>query len=186
MQDWRQTVLSQYQNSPVLLELIRDFNEWIDPAQDFQRFYDDIWNIHTAQGYGLDVWGRIVGVSRYLTLTSTKAFGFAHGFYPFNEAPFFNGTGSHLNFALSDEPYRLLILVKAMANITSCTIPALNKLISYLFKSRGKCYVRDLGGMAMAYEFEFALTQVEFAILSDSGVIPRPAGVSVSFIYPGA
>ena len=169
-----------------MIALINDFNEWIDPEQNIQNFYDKIWNIHTAQGYGLDVWGRILGVTRYLTINTTKVLGFVHSFYPFNEAPFFNGTGSHSNFALADEPFRLLLLVKAMSNICGCTIPSLNKLISYLFQNRGKCYVRDLGGMKMAYELEFVPTDVELAILTTPGVVPVPAGVAVSFIYPGA
>ncbi len=40
----------------------------IDPTADLNAFYDLVWNVATAQGWGLDVWGRIVGVTRNLNI----------------------------------------------------------------------------------------------------------------------
>jgi hypothetical protein len=185
MQNFRQTIISQYQNDPIVMALMQSFNDAIDPAPLIQNFFDKVWNVLTADDYGLDVWGRIVGVGRYVNMSGAKRFGFATGFYPFNSgAPWGGGLSSSNNYRIGKEAYRQLILVKARANISSCSIPALNKIITALFPGRGRCYVLDLGNMAMAYKFEFPLTDVEFAIVSQSGAIPKPAGVALQFIFP--
>ena len=62
--DWEATVISQYQTSPTLLQLIENMETYIDPLTNLDAFYVNIWNIYSASGYGLDVWGRIVGVTR--------------------------------------------------------------------------------------------------------------------------
>ncbi|TIR44152.1 MAG: DUF2612 domain-containing protein, partial [Mesorhizobium sp.] len=75
-----------------------------------------IWDVDTAQGYGLDVWGRIVGVNRILQVTAGDWFGFQEaspGTDPFGNGAFYSGAPLTSNFALSDEAYRLLILAKA-------------------------------------------------------------------------
>ena len=57
----------------------------------------------------------------------------------------------------------------------------INTLLRQLFDGR-RCYVLDLGEMKMRYVFEFMLTNLEYAILSQSGAVPRPAGVDVSVV----
>jgi hypothetical protein len=69
----------------------------------------------------------------------------------------------------------------------------LNQLIRNLFPGRGRAYTIDrgqsnasAGGMRMTYVFEFPLTNIEYAILAFSGVLPHPAGVLVSIlVIPG-
>jgi len=68
MINWNQTILSQYANSPAMLGIISSFNAAIDPSVDIANFYANIWDVQTAVGYGLDVWGNIVGVSRQLMI----------------------------------------------------------------------------------------------------------------------
>ncbi len=85
---------------------------------------------------------------------------------------------------LTDDAYRILILTKALANIASTSSAAINQLLRNLFPGRGKAYVEDLGGMAMRFVFDFALTPVEYAIVSQSGALPHPAGVALSVSVP--
>ena len=73
---WQQTILSQYDASPTLLSMIESFNDAIDPTANIAAFYENIWNVNTANGYGLDVWGQIVGVSRYLQVSASNYLGF--------------------------------------------------------------------------------------------------------------
>ena len=75
---------------------------------------------------------------------------------------------------LQDAPFKVLILAKAMANITDCSIPSINQLLRNLFSGRGRCYVNDLGNMQMRYTFEFYLEPWEVAVVKQSGVLPRP------------
>lgn len=180
-----QTIISQYANSPTILALIRNMNGYIDPGADIDNFYNIIWNVDSAEAFGLDIWGRIVNIGRQLTIpTSPAYFGFEQGepgANPLGQAPFWNGsTPATQTYELSDEAYRPLILAKALANIIATTIPALNQLVNNFFLDRGRCYVNDLGSMQMRYTFEFAVTAYEYAIITESGVFPRPAGVEQS------
>jgi len=72
-----QTIISQYANSPILTQLIANIDSYLDQTQNLDSFYDLIWNVDTAQGYGLDVWGRIVGVNRTLEVPVGNWWGFA-------------------------------------------------------------------------------------------------------------
>jgi len=58
------TIASQYANSPRLMLIIQELHNAIDPTKNIQDFYRLIWNLETAQGAGLDIWGRIVGINR--------------------------------------------------------------------------------------------------------------------------
>lgn len=181
------TIISQYSNSPRLYGLIELFAQYFDPTQLLDSFFDNMWNIDTAVGYGLDVWGRIIGVNRVLQIADGRFFGFVTGstdFDPYNVSPYFTGTGLTSNYRLTDDAYRLLILAKAAANITDGSIPSLNALLTALFGASGKAYVVNFGGMAMAYKFEFIPSPVQASIILNSGVLPQPTGVALSIITP--
>lgn len=186
--NWRDTVLSQYANSPTLMALMELFFDYFDQTQNFDSFYDLIWNVDTAQGYGLDVWGRIVGVSRVIALPPAGGyFGFEEqglGAGPWNQSPFYNGVLSNNNFALADAPFRTLIYAKALANICNGSIQAMNQILLLLFPGRGNIYVTDGLNMTMTITSTFTLTPVEIAILTTAGVFPRPAGVALTLITP--
>jgi len=182
MQNLEQTILSQFANSPALIALIEDYNAAVDPSAKLDAFYNKVWNIATAEGWGLDNWGRIVGVSRVIPLPTspTGYLGFAQqvGSQSFGYGAFFNGANSTTNYALADDAYRTLILTKALANISNCAIPTYNRILRTLFPGRGNAYVSDQGGMRMQLTFEFMLTQVEISILKYSGAFSNPTGVS--------
>lgn len=187
MQNWSETLLSQYCDSPTITALIESINDAIDPTVDLANFYEKIWNIKTAVGYGLDVWGQIVGVSRYLDVNEYPTYmGFKEAFtiptadtgiQPFNQAPMYNGPLINTVYSLSDPAYRALIMVKAAANICNLSAKVVNNLLRTIVGNAGVAYVQDTGDMQQRYVFEFNLTPVQFAIVTRSGVIPRSAGV---------
>ena len=179
------TIISQYGNSPTLLQLIRDMDQYLDPTADLDAFYSFVWDVETARGFGLDIWGRIVGIGRTLLIAPpVDYFGFneaAGSAHSFGEAPFYNGVPPiSETYILQDDAYRKLILTKALANISATNAAALNQLLQNMFAGRGRCYVNDLGGMGLRYVFEFSLTQYEYAIMTQSGALPRPAGVDAT------
>lgn len=179
---WR-TIISQYANSPILTRLVENMFSYLDQTTNFDNFFDMIMNVDTAQGYGLDVWGRIVGVGRTLSVPGDQTWlGFqeAGDGEPFNQAPFYSGQQISSNFVLTDTAYRTLIFAKALANICDGSIPAINQILLNLFPNRGNCYVVDNLDMSMTFKFDFVLTLVEQAIVAQSGVLPRSTGVSYS------
>lgn len=127
----------------------------LSSEKDIENFYNDIFNIQTANSYGLDVWGQRLNISRQVKVDG--------------------GT-----LLLEDDYYRFLLLVKAMSNISNCTVPNLEEILNFLFKDRGRVYVFDTGIMTMKYVFDFYLNSYEKAILSLPGIPPKPTGVGLS------
>ena len=186
MKNFGKTEVSQYANSPTLMRYIESMNEAIDPSVDIDNFYEWIWNVDTAKGFGLDIWGRIVRISRNLQIPDAESyFGFQDGvgdYYGFGQEPFYSGTApATQTYALADDDYRSLIMAKALFNITAANIPSINKLLQYLFPGT-RSYVTSQGNMMIQFVFEFALTQLQYAIVTQSGVIPVPAGVNATML----
>lgn len=218
MRNWRQTVLSEFGSSPNLMTLLTAIDAWISPDANFEAFYNLVFNVLTAEGYGLDVWGRIVNIPRIVTLTNTNVFGFAEAGdrVNFGQGPFYVGELVTENFTLTDAVYLQLILAKAAFNITDGSVQAINAIMMNLFPNRGNAYVTDGANgptgiyfgffeagdracfgqgpfgdhaptspknMTMQYVFDFPLQPFELAIVQ-SGVLPRPAGVSATVVHP--
>lgn len=198
------TVIAQYANSPNLLKLIYDFSENIKVCSFFTDFYNNIWDIDTANGYGLNIWGVIVGVNR-----TVKTFtGFFWGFNeetlllarPYHDITGYNDTltnsedirtaiGTFRDFqeiegeiTFNDSNFRQLILAKAYANISNYTASDLNKILMLIFGDAGKgheLYVRDNQDMSMTIVFNFIPTSDEVAIIMNTGILFKPAGVEL-------
>lgn len=193
MIDFSRTVMRQYANSPTLMALLDDFEQWVDLTQFTDDFLLNVWDITTARGFGLDIWGRILGRDRYLQVEQTPGdnFGFDIGatpgtnWKPWGQAPFFNGQAAGATaFRLEDEAYRQLLLIKAAANIASTDVPSLNALLRAMFADRGPAYVGydPDTPMHIGYHFDFFPTPVERSII-ESGLFPQPAGTTVRYLY---
>ena len=184
---WQNTVYSQYCNSPIILQWLDFFSQWIDANQPIDNWYDMLWNVDTAQGYGLDVWGRIVGVNRVIPVVGTQFLWFANA----GETTYGNTFGNSIwysgqqigatNYALSDDAFRLLILAKAAANIWDGSIPGLNKILRLLFPGQ-IAYCTDGQNMTMQYVFDWVLSPVQLSIVKNTGVLPRPCGVLATVV----
>jgi hypothetical protein len=107
------TIASQYANSPIILSIIDTMNDAIDPRFTIADFYTILWNLRTATGWGLDIWGRIVGVNRTVQMLdpSAKYFGFkttpaSEKFTPFDNAPFSGAGSGFQSYRLPDTQYK--------------------------------------------------------------------------------
>lgn len=181
--DPAETILSEYAQSPVIRQIIAFFAQWLDPASRFDAYYRDVRDIMTAGTYGLDVWGRILNVSRVLAVPDDVYLGFAQdtNALPFGFGIWYSGGRSSANVALTNDAYRTLLLAKAALNITNASAPAVNAILLALF---GQGYVEDNGDMTIVYHFDDDLTPVQTAIIYQSGVLPKPAGVSFTVENP--
>jgi beta-lactam-binding protein with PASTA domain len=198
MFDFEATVISQYANSPTIMQLVQNLNQYIDQSANFANFFNFVWNVDTAVGFGLDIWGTIVGVSRLLQIPNSTEY---VGFYiagesqplqdwtpagssaaPYNKPPvggaFYTGHNATEAYLLPDDSYRQLILAKAFANICTTTAPAINQILQNLY-GPGTAWVLNTGPMSISYNLSFTPTAIQLAILEQSGVIPTPPGVSV-------
>lgn len=193
MQNISSTFLAQFANSPIMLALLNTMNLWVDPSANLANFYANVWNVATAEGYGLDRIGRVVGVSRRISTPdyiANQFFAFKENtlqatlFGPAGQYPFWDGSTASDVVVLTDAAFRTLIYVKASSNISGCSAQALNYMITTLFGGSGQCYWVDQGKMAAQLVFTFAPSVIDFYILTASGALPCPAGVTLTYSIP--
>jgi len=181
------TILSQYANSSGITGVIVSMFQALDMTANFEAFYDTYFSLATATGEGLTNWGRILQVSRVLQLPAATYFGFNQalpGVDTFGHGTFFSSGNATNNYALSDSEYRILLLAKAAANISDGSIKSIDSILMGLFPNRGNAWVADGQNMTLVYTFAFPLSVVEQAIVQQSGVLPKPAGVAASVVFP--
>lgn len=176
MNNVQETILAQYANSPALRGIIERFNKAADPNALIETFYNNVWNIETATGWGLDVWGRIVGVGRVQKVTAPQFIGFdeandgSGSARPFDDGLFYTGALSTTNYALTDEAFRRLIFAKAAANISNGSIAEINRILMTLFGDKGHIYIAE-GTAADDYlGFAEAKTEKDSPQTFDNGI----------------
>lgn len=179
--------MRQYAASPRIKQIISYHTEYFS-ATWVDDFYNVVWNIDTAQGFGLDIWGRIVAIEdgRYLSVTVGDYVGFStptetQSWQPLGFGTLYPGAPETDVFELADPAFRTLILTKALANISDLTMSGLNGVLKNLFPGRGRCWVNDIQSMAIRYVFEFPLEPWERSVLSKD-TLPRPGGVLATIL----
>lgn len=201
-----ETVQSQYAASPTIRALVDGLNGLIDPRADIQLFYDRIFNPQTAEGVGLQIWARIVGLQKTgLNVSAELPFGFFQYIKTdqdeiipevpqteenFNRGPFYSVALSGSGYAeLEANALRWLIFWKAQANVSGATAYELNKLlVEFVRFMRGPdagnaTFVEDTGVMQLTAYLGFQPTVFEKNILEQFGLFNRPAGVGIG-LYP--
>lgn len=186
-----ETIQSQYAASPHINSLITGFYDLINPYPDIATFYDNVFNPSTAVGWGLNVWGRIVGVSRKVSgvPSSDDYFGFQNDYnaqaHPFAQAPFYADAWSDSVYDVEDAPYRLMIWAKAMANIGTGSLASINQQLAYLFSSDDRDIdvgVVNCGTMKVRIYIQGDLEGYERVLLSRGELPPIPAGVGFGLL----
>ncbi len=156
-------IQSQYSASKKIMALCAQYQEQLDPHVDVDLFYRSMFNIYTAEGVGLDGWGLIINIGRTI------------------EDP---DTGESIT--LDDEYYRMLLLYKALANISASTADAQNTLLQALVNTGiggfpKTAYVIEVDTMVIRWVFEDFLTPLQLAVFRVAGTLARGAGVGWEF-----
>ena len=183
MKDVLQTIQSQYAASPTITGLIENLNAVIDPQSDIALFFRTIFDVSTAEGVGLDIWGQIVGVNRSMNVEQVEeCFGFAGSdLEPFNQGIFYEKDLAVGVYNLSDDAFRTLILWKAYANIATTDMASLNELLGKLFPTK-VIFALETGVMQIRITSASALEPYERAILRTYGLFMKAAGVGFEWL----
>jgi hypothetical protein len=185
--DLLQCLLWQYDSSPHLRALLESKQAWYDEKQqDFwESWVRDVFDLTTANDFGLAVWARILNVPLYVSPTDDgdkPIWGFAPDDANFTHGNFSGNTGVS---TLTTEQRRLVLRLRYFQLVTRGAVPEVNEFLSYLF-GPGKCYVVDgLHMNIVMYVFTEPIPSSVEQVLSEFDVLPRPAGVGVGYVVQG-
>lgn len=188
-------VLWQYNDAERLQALIASKQDWYARRQDqfWTDWIRDVFNLQTANAFGLAVWGRILGESREVRPADQRPDHPAFGFGPtpgagvggvtlprrrrnFSNGNFRRVFGGRLT--LSVDQYRLLLRLRYFKLVSRGTVPEINDYLDRLFEDRGRVWVLDPLDMTFAvYVFTYAPSSLDRYVLTDMDALPRPAGV---------
>lgn len=178
-----QTLLWQYENSPNLKALIQAKQDVWDT--DFTTFWEQfntrIFNLATANDFGLSVWAIILGgpIVYNLPGAGTEGWGFGQYRKNFTHGNFASNQG--IVYTLSTETARVVLRLRYYQLTGTCTIPAINRMLADVFKAYGPAYISDGNDMTQRYVFGFSLpTDMQFAF-SNFDILPRPSGVGSTY-----
>lgn len=179
-------IQSQYGDSPHIKGVIRGYYNYISPQKDIDLIYDKMINIYTAEGYGLDVWGRIVNIDREFVAVDEQYdyLGFDNSPYnmdrieTFNNAPFYKVVNGRIR--LEDNAYRTYILIKALINILNVSLNSLNYIFSQLFPDTD-IKVLHSNTMILRLLVIGAISQAQIGAIKNIEWLP--AGVGLQFYH---
>ena len=174
------TVQSQYAASPRILALAAQYWQLLDPTPSADLMISKMIDPSTAEGYGLDVWGRIVGIKRALVPVGGEYLAFAPPSSVTNpdgnswdNAPF-NPVNS-AGYA-SDAIYRVYVYVKAMLNIGNGSLADLNRYFSLLFPGSGIKIIHSGTMIIRVLDFNARLTAADILALRTLDWVPLGVG----------
>lgn len=155
--------------------------------QAVDAFKNDVRNLKTAIGDSLDLWGRLLGFSRYLPVTFDDPNGEYRqwNFYDsyFNRLQF--GRTEYASYArLPDPEYRFILLLLLQGRNSNMTIKNLNELAQDAFSEIGiNCAVFDNFEMkSLSYVTDdIPPLWVSFTIRKYD-ILPRPAGIGADLL----
>lgn len=178
-------ILWQYEDAEKLKAIVTAKQEWVNHNQrDFWvSWYRDVFNIDTANTFGLSVWARILDAPLTISV-ALQANKIPFGFGRFNKN--FNNGNFELNKdqsqGLTLGQQRLVIRFRYFQITTTCSIPEINQFLKDVFSADGLAYVTyDKSENKIVYNFGFSPdSQLKF-VLDEFDLLPRPASMGVKW-----
>lgn len=189
--DVMRALLWRNNEAEVLQSLLQQKQDWY--ATNHEQFWTDwvtnVFNLDTANEFGLSVWAQILGVPLQLIVAANAGpqWGFGpdadgnnNGRMNFNNGNF--GV-SQAGVGLTLDQKRILLKLQYYKLISRCTVPEINARMKAILGQYGSIYVLDGNNMEyVTYVFGFAPNSALQFILENFDVLPRPAGVGVKYI----
>ena len=183
--DIAETVQSQYATSKRMRAVIDAFWQAINPKSDIDLLYRKLVNPRTAEGYGLDVWGRIVAIGRsYLAVDDdTPYFGFDppegvknERLNSFGNAPFYKQVMGKVR--LADTMFRTYVFLKALINISNSSLASLNQAVKLLFPD-ADIQILHTGTMVLRVLVLSPMSESDKAALDNLPWLPAGVGLEM-------
>ena len=176
-------LLWQYNDAPNLQALLQAKQTFYDEQhrQFWQDWLTDVFDLDTANEFGLSVWSIILDLPLFSQTDASPADYPAFGFGPFGL------NFDHSNFAtdpgsanrLSTEQRRLVLKMRFRQLTSDGSVSDINRIIRDVF-GQGRGHVLDNNDMSITYVFTPDLSSTLKEVLDTFNVLPRPSGVALS------
>ena len=181
------SILWQYENADKFVRLIQSQQAWIDENQNkfWQDWFRDVFDVDTANSFGLSVWARILGINLAVPTTPTvgnTSWGFGANRRNFGRGNFGRDRDGQINLSLDQQ--RLVIKLRLAQIIVRPTAYYINEMLESILNTPGRSvYAYDTLDMEyVVYVFDFAPdSQLRF-ILENYDLLPRPSTVGAQWI----
>lgn len=180
-------LLWRHDQATNLTSILQQKSDWyeINHTEFWNDWVTNVFDVRTANEFGLTVWAAILGVP--LSLIAPANTGPQFGFGPNGNGRqnFDNGNFgvSQAGVGLSLEQKRILIQLTYYKLISRCTVPEINAAMARILGDYGSVYVLDGNNMQYTtYVFGFQPNSALQFVLENFDVLPRPAGVGVKYI----
>lgn len=198
------SVLWQYNEAKNLLSLLDSKQTWYNQNQTAFWFdwYQSVFDLANADSFGVCVWSIILDVPLYILNnpepTNAPILGFNEydPAYPdvinsYTNFSFGNFDGNNTFVYLTLEQQRFLLLLKYFQLSNLGDVDDINKFLNYLcavtsINYSGTIYITDNLDMTITYTFTAEGFPTSLFYLIQYGqldLLPRPAGVSVSYVF---
>lgn len=181
-----QNVLWQYDDTTALRGLVAQKQAWYElyHTQFWDDWIVDVFNLDTANDFGLAIWAVILGVPLVVVPAPDAdkiPFGFAADDLNFNNGNFAASGGS---FNLTTEQKRIVLKMRYFQLVTRGAVPEINEFLNYIF-GPGAAYVTDGLNMTARYVFVQPLPSAIELVLQAYDLLPRPAAVGIDIVIIG-
>lgn len=152
--DLSKVILWQYDDASNFKALVDKEQTFMDDAvtKFWEDFNKDVFNLSTCNTFGLELWGRLLGVAR----------------------PTYSSGGTQHEY--NDEQYRLVLRARIYLLTFDGSAKALNQFFKMLFPEY-PVIITDNLDMTVSINFANEPTQEIKTVLNNSLFLPRPSGV---------
>lgn len=172
-------ILWQYDKSTNLKNLIYKKQSFYNDNVDnfFTNWYRDVFNIDTANHFGLLIWALILGCTEYIEITSNidhKSFGFGPYHKNFNESNFYL---SNYIYTLPVELLRKVLKAQMYNFNSNGSLYDINKVLNIIYPEHNPYATYDKDTNVLTYHFPIPLNRENTNIVMFSNMFPAPVGV---------
>lgn len=184
-----QALLWQYETAENLKALLQQKSAWYDVNQTefWNNWYTDVFDLRTANDFGLTVWSIILGQPIYVNfgLNDRPTWGFGEFHRNFTRGNFSSFTDGN-STRLSTETSRILLRIRYYQLTGAGCVPEINRMIAdvfadYAVNGNPPGFLTDLHDMTQMYTFQFPLPSDLAFVFNNFDVLPRPAGVGSAY-----
>lgn len=184
--DLLRALLWQYEGAEGLQSILAAKSEWyaVNQEQFWADWYDDVFNLQTANDFGLRVWGVILDTDLSIDQPGTGAravFGFGANNQNFTNGGFGRDAAGTAGLTLDQK--RTVLRMRYYQLVSDGSVPFTNYILQDVF---GTGYVLDQLDMTARYVFPTALPSSVLTVLQSFDLLPRPAGVEIEIVIDPA